>query len=185
MYFCFWYASFTFKLLENQALYNRVITQNKDNKMLELNLPRFEVKIKRKDKIYIWDQIRKKYLVLTPEEWVRQHFVNYLIVQKRYPASLLSNELEINLNNQKRRCDTVVYNNQLQPICIVEYKAPSVSITQKVIDQIICYNIVLKVQYLIISNGLIHYCLRINFEDLSYSYLDDVPDYIDLISIEK
>lgn len=153
--------------------------------MLELNLPPFEVKIKRQDKIYIWDQIRKKYLVLTPEEWVRQHFVNYLIAEKSYPSNLIANEIEIKLNNQKRRCDSVVYDNQPKPIVIVEYKAPSVPINQAVVDQIIRYNIVLKVEYLIISNGLVHYCLKINFKDLSYSYLEEIPIYSDIVGVNE
>lgn len=151
--------------------------------MLELNLPRFEVKIKRKDKIYIWDQIRKKYLILTPEEWVRQHFVNYLIEQKLCPTSLISNEVEINLNNQRKRCDTVIYNNQLEALAIVEYKAPSITVSQDVIDQIIRYNIVLKVQYLIISNGLTHYCLKIDYAKMSYLYLDEIPTYMTMTNI--
>lgn len=151
--------------------------------MLELNLPHFEVKIKKQDKIYIWDQIRKKYVALTPEEWVRQHFVNYLIVEKLYPINLISNEVEIKLNNQKRRCDTVIYNNQLEPIAILEYKSPSVSINQDVIDQIIRYNIVLKVRYLIISNGLTHYCLKIDIENSSYSYLNEIPTYLKITNV--
>ncbi|MDL2215342.1 type I restriction enzyme HsdR N-terminal domain-containing protein [Dysgonomonas sp. OttesenSCG-928-M03] len=148
--------------------------------MLALNLPEFNPKIKKTDKICIWDRIRRKYVALTPEEWVRQHFVNYLITEKYYPESLIANEIQIVLNNQKKRCDTVVYDRALTPLVIVEYKSPDVKITQDVFDQIVRYNMVLKVKYLIVSNGLLHYCCRINYEDLSYEYLPEIPDYTSL-----
>lgn len=145
--------------------------------MLALNLPQYNPKIKKTDKICIWDQIRKKYVALTPEEWVRQHFVNYLITEKGYPASLISNEIQINLNNRIKRCDSVVYDNTPAPLVIVEYKSPDVRITQQVFDQIARYNIVLKVRYLIVSNGLEHYCCRIDYDTLSYLYLPEIPEY--------
>ena len=145
--------------------------------MLELNLPQFEVKIKKADTIYIWDIIRKKYLVLTPEEWVRQHFVNYLIQEKGYPSSLIANEIQIKLNNQKRRCDTVIYDSTLSPIVIIEYKSPEVKITQNVFDQIVRYNIVLKVKYLIVSNGMEHYCCKMDYNTMKFEYLSEIPSY--------
>jgi len=145
--------------------------------MLALNLPAFNPKIKKADKLSIWDPIRKKYVALTPEEWVRQHFVNFLVTEKQYPPSLISNEIQIDLNNQKKRCDTVVYDNIPSPIVIIEYKAPDVPITQNVFDQIARYNIVLKVRYLIVSNGLEHYCCRIDYDKLSFEYLAEIPDY--------
>lgn len=145
--------------------------------MLDLNLPQFEVKLKKQDKLYIWDQARCKYVALTPEEWVRQHFVNYLIVQLGYPSTLIANEVEIKLNGQKRRCDTLIYDRNLSHIVIIEYKAPTVPIDQHVVDQIVRYNMVLKVQYLIISNGLEHYCFELNYDTASYSYLKEIPSY--------
>lgn len=145
--------------------------------MLELNLPPYSPKIKKTDKLYIWDQIRTKYVALTPEEWVRQHFINYLITEKQYPASLIANETQISLNKQRKRCDSVVYDNKLNPLVIVEYKSPDVKITQEVFDQIARYNIVLKVKYLIVSNGLEHYCCSIDYENLSFEYLPDIPLY--------
>lgn len=148
--------------------------------MLALNLPEFDPKIKKADKIYIWDRIRRKYVTLTPEEWVRQHFINYLISEKNYPESLIANETQIILNNRKVRCDSVVYNNKLDPVCIIEYKSPDIKITQNVFDQIVKYNMVLKVQYLIVSNGIQHYCCRINYTNLSVTYLEEIPDYINL-----
>ncbi len=132
-------------------------------------------------KLTVFDPLRRKFVALTPEEWVRQHFVNYLLTEKHYPQSLIANEIQINLNNLKRRCDSVVYDRSLTPMVIVEYKAPDVTITQDVFDQIVRYNIVLKVKYLIVSNGLNHYCCRMNYENQSFEYLPDIPpDYTDL-----
>ena len=146
--------------------------------MLQLNLPKFEPKLKKAEGSFlIFDQIRKKYLMLTPEEWVRQSFINYLINHKGYPLSLMENEAMIKLNNMTRRCDTVVYNNRLQPLVIVEYKRPEVAINQEVFDQIVRYNIVLRVDYLIVSNGLVHFCCKINYTDQSYSFLETIPEY--------
>lgn len=145
--------------------------------MLALNLPPFNSKIKKGDKLYIWDRIRRKYVALTPEEWVRQHFVNYLIVEKNYPETLIANEIQVKLNHLNRRCDSVVYNRQLTPLVIIEYKAPDVKITQEVFDQIARYNIVLKVNYLMVSNGLEHYCCRMNYENMTFEYLNEIPDF--------
>lgn len=146
--------------------------------MLDLNLPPFDIKVKKLDgRLSVFDQLRRKYVALTPEEWVRQHFINFLVTEKGYPSALIANEIQINLNNQKRRCDSVVYNRRLEPIVIVEYKAPDVNITQDVFDQIVRYNIVLKVDYLIVSNGINHYCCKINYESQSFQYLSDIPLY--------
>lgn len=150
--------------------------------MLELNLPKFEAKIKKvAGGIFIFDLIRKKYILLSPEEWVRQNFLNYLINHKGYPFSLMENEAIIKLNNMTRRCDTVVYNNNLKPLAIVEYKRPSIKIDQKVFDQIVRYNIVLRVDYLIVSNGLSHFCCKMDYENHSYSFLESIPTYSMLI----
>ena len=149
--------------------------------MFALNLPFFEAKIRKTDLgMEIFDPLRRKYVALTPEEWVRQHFVNYLQTEKNYPTSLMANEVSIKLNSLSRRCDTVVYNNQLKPIVIIEYKKPDVTITQQVFDQIARYNSVLRVRYLIVSNGLSHYCCEMNYDDLSFNYLEEIPDYKDI-----
>lgn len=149
--------------------------------MFALNLPFFEAKIRKTDLgMEIFDPLRRKYVTLTPEEWVRQHFVNYLQTEKNYPTSLMANEVSIKLNSLSRRCDTVVYNNQLEPIVIIEYKKPDVTITQQVFDQIARYNSVLRVRYLIVSNGLSHYCCEMNYDDLSFNYLEEIPDYKDI-----
>ena len=153
--------------------------------MLQLNLPLFEPKLKKiKDEIHIFDQIRKRYLLLSPEEWVRQSFLSYLINHKNYPHSLMENEAIIKLNNMTRRCDTVVYNNRLDPLVIVEYKRPDVKIDQQVFDQIVRYNIVLRVDFLIVSNGLSHFCCKIDYENQAYDFLNDIPDYKELIRKE-
>ena len=150
--------------------------------MLELNLPIFEPNLKKiKGDVFILDLIRKKYILLSPEEWVRQNFINYLIHDKNYPGSLMENEATIKLNNMTRRCDTVVYNNNLKPLAIVEYKRPSIKIDQKVFDQIVRYNIVLRVDYLIVSNGLSHFCCKMDYENHSYSFLESIPTYSMLI----
>ena len=127
------------------------------------------------DKPFILDIIRRQYVALTPEEWVRQHFVHFLINHKGYPQSLMANEVQLKLNGMSRRCDTVVYDRALKPRVIVEYKAPSVSITQKVFDQICRYNMVLQVDYLIVTNGLTHYCCKVDNEARSYTFLHEVP----------
>ena len=146
--------------------------------MLALNLPAYETKITENDgKRQIFDILRKCYVALTPEEWVRQHFVHYLIDHKGYSKALMVNEVSILLNNTTRRCDTVVYDRSMRPRVIVEYKAPSVRITKEVFAQISRYNLVLKVDYLIISNGLQHYCCKMDYEKQSFTFLLEIPEY--------
>jgi hypothetical protein len=149
--------------------------------MFQLNLPSFETNIIQKDKNrMIFDILRKRYVKLTPEEWVRQHFIHFLTEHKNYPAGLLANEVGVDLNGTKKRCDTVLYRRDLSPQMIIEYKAPQINIAQKVFDQIARYNIVLRVDYLIVSNGLQHYCCKMNYEQQNYSFLTDIPDYTSL-----
>ena len=149
--------------------------------MLSLNLPPYATKIAVRDgKNSIWDIIRRKYVALTPEEWVRQHFVHFLVEHKGYPVSLLANEVALTLNGTSRRCDTVLYDRTLSPRMIIEYKAPHIPITQKVFDQISRYNLVFRVDYLIVSTGLSHYCCRMDYDHQSYEFLKDVPEYREL-----
>ena len=150
--------------------------------MLPLNLPPFNAKINVSNgKKMIFDVIRKKYVALTPEEWVRQHLINYLINNKGYPKNLLANEVMIKLNNTIKRCDTVLYRRDLSAQMVIEYKAPHVKISQTTFNQIMRYNMVLKVNYLIVSNGLQHYCCKIDYQQQSYSFLSDIPDYQSLV----
>lgn len=149
--------------------------------MTQLNLPSCDISLKKTDNgIMIYDRLRHKYVALTPEEWVRQHFVDYLISHKGYPGSLIVNEAGITLNNTRRRCDTVVYDRSASPLVIIEYKAPSVNISQSVFDQIVRYNMVLRARYLFVSNGLTHYCCMIDYHNRSYSFLKEIPSYSSL-----
>lgn len=155
--------------------------------MVELNLPEYEYKVKKREdgSWAIWDRLRERWVALTPEEWVRQHFVEWLITEKGFPAALMGNEMSLTQNGISRRCDTVVGDRTGQPLVIVEYKAPSVSITQKVFDQIVRYNMVLKARYLIVSNGLEHYCCYIDYEKNSYQFLEEIPCYESLVNNQQ
>lgn len=151
--------------------------------MLSLNLPSFAAKVIAKEgKHQIWDLVRNKYVALTPEEWVRQHFVHYLISEKGYPKELIGNEIMIKLNGTSKRCDTVVYDRFLDPLLVVEYKSPTVEISRAVFDQIARYNHVLKVRYLIVSNGIRHFCCQINYKSHDYLFLEEIPAYSQLTS---
>lgn len=146
-----------------------------------LNLPPFEPKIsERAGKKVIWDPVRKLWTAFTPEENVRQAFVSYLVDHKGYPISHIANERAIELNRMSRRCDSVIYDKAGNPKVIIEYKSPDVAITQKVFDQISRYNLVLHVDYLIITNGLKHYCVRMDYNAGKYSFLQDIPSYAEL-----
>ena len=146
--------------------------------MHALNLPAYEARITINDgKRQIFDPLRKSYVALTPEEWVRQHFVNFLLNVKGFPATLMANEVAITLNGMKKRCDTVVYDKALKPRVIVEYKAPTVKITKEVFAQISRYNLTLKVDYLIVSNGLQHYCCIMDYTSNTYRFLQEIPEY--------
>ena len=143
-----------------------------------LNLPSFDVRIRQDGTSQqIFDPLRRRYIALTPEEWVRQHFVNYLIGYKGYPKGLLCNEVELRVGEKKLRCDTLLYDKSLRPRLIVEYKAPHIAITQRVFDQITVYNMLLHVDYIIVSNGLQHYCCQMDYEQHQYRFLKDIPDY--------
>lgn len=146
--------------------------------MEQLNLPPYEANIKKMDgMVKILDVLRRKFVALTPEEWVRQHFIHYLIERRGYSPSLMSNEVALTLNGMSRRCDSVVYGRDGKPRMIIEYKAPSVEITQKVFGQISRYNLVMEVEWLIVSNGLKHYCCRVDKDNGSYQFVDGIPDW--------
>lgn len=144
-----------------------------------LNLPRFDVKVRQSEQgAQIFDPQRGRWIALTPEEWVRQHFVNYLITVKGYPAALIANEVELRLNGMRRRCDTVVYDRHFHPLVIVEYKRTTVPVTQRVFDQIARYNLTMGAHWLIVSNGLQHYCCRM--EASAYHFVRDIPAWPEL-----
>ena len=145
---------------------------------MEINLPPYDIKMREQGgKRQIFDFLRRKYVALTPEEWVRQHFVHFLINHKGYPQGLLANEVELKVGDKKLRCDTLLYNRALQPQMIIEYKAPHVEIKQQVFNQITVYNHLLHVDFLVISNGLQHFCCRMDYDHQSYAFLQEIPDY--------
>ena len=149
--------------------------------MYRLNLPQYEIKDSTDNgRRVIWDILRRKYVVLTPEEWVRQHFIHYLIDCKGYPSALLANEVELSCGTKKLRCDSVLYDKNAIPHLIIEYKAPNIHITQKTFDQISVYNFLLKVDYLIVSNGLQHYCCMMDYANNRCVLLKDIPEYADI-----
>ena len=125
----------------------------------------------------IFDFLRRKYVALTPEEWVRQHFVHFLIEHKGYPKGLIGNEIELQIGAKRLRCDSILYNKMAQPQMIIEYKAPTIPIQQKVFQQISTYNLLLKVDYLIVSNGIQHYCCKMDYDNQKCLFLKDIPKY--------
>ena len=149
--------------------------------MIRLNLPSFDIKISgSKQHPQILDVLRRKFITLTPEEWVRQHFIHYLIESKGYPASLLANEVKLKIGSKTLRADSVLYSTQLSPRMIIEYKAPHIKITQQTFDQIFAYNLLLKADYLVVSNGLSHYCCKLDSDSQKYVFFEDIPTYENL-----
>ncbi len=150
--------------------------------MVELNLPSFAVRLR--DDVdgrrMIYDRLRRKYVVLTREEWVRQHFINFLIEDRGYPPTLLANEVSLRVGEKTVRADSVLYGGSQEARMLMEYKAPSVAISRKVVEQISAYNTLLRVDYIVVSNGLKHYCCRVDYEDRKLEYLADVPLYGEL-----
>lgn len=150
--------------------------------MHALNLPPFDIKTKRRgEKVQIFDFLRQRYIILTPEEWVRQHFTHYLVEQLSYPSALLANEVSIEVGGVVRRCDSVLYHQQGgKPRIICEYKAPTVELTSAVFTQIQSYNSVLRADYLFLSNGLRHICCLLDYENHQVHFLPKVPHYSEL-----
>lgn len=145
---------------------------------IPLNLPSYPFRIKKQSgKNLIFDEIRKKFLVLSPEEWVRQHLVQYLIRVKKYPRSLIKIEGGLKLNTLQKRSDILLYNNTGEKIMLVECKSPSVKIDQDTFDQIARYNTTYRVQWLLVSNGLEHYCCEIDFSNSNYRFVEEAPEY--------
>lgn len=146
--------------------------------MMQLNLPPYQIRVREVNgRKQIFDVLRRKYIALTPEEWVRQHFIHYLIEHKSYPATLLANEVPLQVGEKKVRADSVLYDNQLRPRMVIEYKAPTIPLTQKVFEQISVYNLLLHVDYLIVSNGLDTYICKMDYVNQTYAFLETIPDY--------
>ena len=149
--------------------------------MLKLNIPPFQMKLSgTQERPKILDIWRRKFVALTPEEWVRQHFIHFLIEHKGYPSALMANEVALSCGNKQLRADTVLYDRDLNARMIIEYKAPTIKITKRVFEQVTAYNFLLHVDYLIVSNGLTHYCCKMNYENNSYMLLTSIPDYKDI-----
>lgn len=145
---------------------------------MKLNLPEYLFKFQKKnEKTYIFDPFRKKYVVLTPEEWVRQNFLSYLVAEKGYKHSLIVVEASIKYDRMHKRCDALVYNSKGEKVMIIECKSTAVKLSQVVFDQAIRYNYPLGVKYLTITNGLSHYCCEIDYSSGKYTFLDKVPDF--------
>ena len=146
--------------------------------MQKLNLSEYTFRFKKEEnKTYIFDDFRKKYVVLTPEEWVRQNFLMYLISELDFPKSLISVEAGLKLYKRLKRTDIVVYDKQGNPVLIVECKAPEVKLNEKVFDQIVRYNMALHVNFLIVTNGMDHYCCQLDYEKNTYNFLKTIPNY--------
>ena len=146
--------------------------------MQELNFPSYSFRFKNSEnKVSIFDEIRKKFILLTPEEWVRQHVVQFLLQDKKYPKSYINVEKLIKINNLSKRYDGVVFQPNGDIFLLIECKAPEVPISQQTFDQIARYNLVLKAKYLMVTNGLNHYFCRMDFENEKYVFLRELPEY--------
>jgi len=144
----------------------------------KLNFPTYSFRLKnRENKRFIFDEIRKKFVVLQPEEWVRQHCLRFLTENKKFPKSLINVEKELNINGLTKRYDIVIYNSDGSIHLIVECKSPKININQDTFDQIAQYNLTLNATYLMVTNGINHYYCAMDFEAERYEFLKDIPDY--------
>ena len=151
---------------------------------MDLNLPSYSFRIREQTgKKQIFDGFRRKWIILTPEEWVRQNFARYLTEVKHFPSSLVALERSLRINQHDFRTDVVLFSKSGNPLVVVECKAPEVKITQQVFDQIARYNLELRVSYLIVTNGLAHYCCRFDQDQQTYTFLQEIPDYTEIMVI--
>ena len=146
--------------------------------MQPLNFPEYHFRFKNSEnKVAIFDEIRKKFLILTPEEWVRQNVVKYLIEEKNYPKSIINVEKNLKINGLTKRYDVVVFNTDGSILVLVECKAPEIKISQATFDQIARYNLTLKAEYLMVTNGLKHYFCKVDFKNEKYQFLENLPQF--------
>ena len=146
--------------------------------MQPLNFPEYQFRFKNSEnKVAIFDEIRKKFLILTPEEWVRQNVVKYLIEEKNYPKSIINVEKNLKINGLTKRYDVVVFNTDGSILILVECKAPEIKISQATFDQIARYNLTLKAEYLMVTNGLKHYFCKVDFKNEKYQFLENLPQF--------
>ncbi len=149
--------------------------------MEKLNLPIYEFRFNNTEKrAEIFDCVRKKFVALTPEEWVRQNFIMYMINELNVPKSHIAVEHNIFVNKMSKRTDITVFGKSAQAVMIVECKATSVNISHQVFEQIARYNMVLKVPYLVVTNGINHYCCKINYDNNEFNFIDYIPNYVEI-----
>ncbi|CAN5242824.1 type I restriction enzyme HsdR N-terminal domain-containing protein [soil metagenome] len=147
--------------------------------MTQLNLPAYDFKVKKSEgKVWIFDSMRKKYVVLTPEEWVRQHFVNFLVQEHHYPKSLFRIEGGLTYNKLLKRSDILIYNREGKPWLLVECKSPTIKMSQRAFNQIAIYNMTIGAKYLAVTNGMVHYCCEAPMPGQEGKFLDDFPEFI-------
>jgi hypothetical protein len=146
--------------------------------MQQLNLPSYSFRFKQvSGTTQIFDAFRKKFVVLTPEEWVRQNFLRYLVAEKSFPPSLIAVEVGLKYNQLRKRADVLVYDKQGAPLLMVECKAPDVAVTQDAFDQVARYNMAFRVKYLVVTNGMNHFCCCMDYDSGSYRYLETIPTF--------
>jgi len=146
--------------------------------MQKLNLPTYNFRLnENQGKNYIFDVIRKKFILLTPEEWVRQNFIQYLVHEKNYSQSLMAVEKKVTVNDKIFRFDLLIHDRKGKPGLIAEFKAPEVRIDQKSFDQVVRYNMALRVKHVVVSNGLKHFACEIDYDNNSYEFLKDIPEF--------
>jgi hypothetical protein len=146
--------------------------------MLNLNLPEYDFQHRLLEgKTFVLDPFRKRYVIFSPEEEVRQRFARYLVEEKGYPSSLIQTEYSLKLNEMVRRCDILVHKPAGEPSVLVECKAPVIKISQSAFDQAARYNLVFRVRYLMLTNGMKHYCCRVDFETRDVEFIDHIPSY--------
>jgi hypothetical protein len=147
--------------------------------MVKLNLPEFEYNVKKAEgKVWIFDGIRKRFIVLTPEEWVRQHFVNYIITELKYPKALIKIESGLVYNKLSKRSDIIVYNREGTPWMVIECKASDQKLSQQTLQQVTMYNASMKAKYIVVTNGLQHLCCEINWDNRLTTLLKSFPEYL-------
>lgn len=146
--------------------------------MQVLNLPAFNIKTRSiTDKTEVFDQVRKDYVLLTPEEWVRQHFINYLITDRLVPPGLIAVEKQIRVNRLSKRCDIVIYLHDGKPALVVECKAPHIKINRETYDQAVRYNLALNIRYMVLTNGMNHFCFKLNYQTQESTLLNYIPAF--------
>jgi hypothetical protein len=149
--------------------------------MQKLQLPAYSFRIvEKKQKLLIYDEFRRRWIVLTPEEWVRQNFMKYLASEKHFPPALMAVEKKVNINGLAQRFDLLVYDRKGNPLLVGEFKAPGVEISQLAFDQAIRYNAVILAPYFLVSNGLNHFICHVNYEEKRSAYIREVPDFMDI-----